>query len=338
MLLDARIEPASPSEVARLAVETERAGFAAVRLSETRHEPFVTAALALAATRRVEVMTEVAIAFARSPTVVAHAAWDLAALGEGRFRLGLGSQVRAHIERRYAATWVSPLGRMREFVQALRALWECWQTGKPLRVEGKFYRLSLMTPFFNPGPVAHPRIPVGLAGVNPAWARLAGELADAFHVHPFHTPAYLREVLLPALQAGLARSGRPRQAVQVVGSVFVVTGRTSQELAALREEVRSQVAFYASTPSYRRVLEHHGWGEVGQRLSQLARLGRWQEMASVVPDEVLQAVAVEASPEEVPRALQERYRGLLDRVAVYSPYRPGDRQLPWEQWAAAFGR
>ena len=338
MKFDARLDPASPSEVPELARAAERAGFDRVRLSETRHEPFVLATLALAATDRIEVGTDVAIAFARSPTAVAHAAWDLAALSRGRFRLGLGSQVRAHIERRYGVAWEKPLGRMREFVQALQALWECWQHGTPLRMEGRYYRLTLMSPFFNPGPIEAPAVPVGLAGVNPGWARLAGEVAQAFHVHPLHTAPYLREVLLPAVEAGLAGAGRPREGFEVVGSVFVVTGDDREELRQAREEVRRQVAFYASTPSYRRVLEHHGWGEVGERLSRLARQGRWSEMAAAVPDEMLQAVAVEAEPPDVPYRILERYSGLLDRVAAYIPYRPGQREHWWASWTAAMRR
>lgn len=334
MKVDAILDPSSPAEVGPLARAAEQAGFDRIRIQETRHEPFVQAALALAATERVEVGTEVAIAFARSPTVVAHAAWDLAALSGGRFRLGLGSQVRAHIERRYGMPWDKPLGRMREFVGALEALWRCWQDGVPLRAEGRFYRLTLMTPFFNPGPIATPRVPVGLAGVNPAWARLAGEVAQAFHVHPLHTPAYLKDVVLPAVEAGLARAGKSRSDFEVVGTVFVITGDDEEERGRQRQAVRQQVAFYASTPSYRRVLAHHGWEEVGQHLSRLARAGRWSEMAGALPDELLQEVAVEADPEELPSRILQRYAGLLDRVALYLPFRPGRWDGWWSHWLA----
>lgn len=329
--VDAILDPASPAEVGLLAKAAEQAGFDRVRIVETRHEPFVLAALALAATQRIEVGTEVAIAFGRSPTVVAHAAWDLAALSGGRFRLGLGSQVRAHIERRYGMQWDRPLARMREFVGALEALWRCWQEGAPLRVEGRFYRLTLMTPFFNPGPIATPRVPVGLAGVNPAWARLAGEVAQAFHVHPLHTLAYLRDVLLPAIDVGLARGGK-RADFEVVGSVFVITGESDEERRSQRQAVRQQVAFYASTPSYRRVLAHHGWDDVGQHLSRMARSGLWSEMANAVPDEMLREVAVDADPEELSSRILERCAGLLDRVALYVPYRPGQRDRWWSRW------
>ncbi|MEW6047616.1 MAG: TIGR03617 family F420-dependent LLM class oxidoreductase [Bacillota bacterium] len=338
MRFDALLDPATPSEVAELAKAAEQAGFGRVRIPETRHEPFVMSALALAATRHIEVGTEVAIAFVRSPTVMAHAAWDLAALGGGRFRLGLGSQVRAHIERRYGMVWDSPVGRMREFVQALEAVWRCWQDGAPLRVDGRYYRLTLMTPFFNPGPIESPAIPVGLAGVNPPWARLAGEVAQAFHVHPLHTPGYLRDVLLPAIGAGLARGGKQRGQFEVVGSVFIITGRDESERAGMRQAVREQVAFYASTPSYRRVLEHHGWGELGERLSQLARAGRWSQMAAVVPDEMLDEVAVEAAPDELAGRIVERYGGMLDRVALYMPFRPSEWSEWWPRWAEGVQR
>ena len=332
MKVDAILDPPSPGHVGELAREAEREGFDRVRIAETRHEPFVMAALALSATQRLEVGTEVAIAFARSPTVVAHAAWDLASASGGRFRLGLGSQVRAHIERRYGMTWDRPLGRMREYVGALDALWRCWQEGTPLRFEGRYYRLTLMNPFFNPGPIETPRVPVGLAGVNPAWAKLAGEVAQAFHVHPLHTAAYLRDVLLPAIEAGLTRAGKARESFEVVGSVFVITGADPDERRARRELVRQQVAFYASTPSYRRVLAHHGLEQVGEELSRLARTGRWQAMAGAVPDELLDLVAVEAEPDALPSRLAERYAGLLDRIAFYLPYRPGEEGGWWGRW------
>lgn len=332
MKVDAILDPASPAEVGPLARAAEQAGFDGVRIQETRHEPFVQAALALAATARIDVATEVAIAFARSPTVVAHAAWDLAALSGGRFRLGLGSQVRAHVERRYGMPWDRPLGRMREYVGALRALWRCWQEGSPLRYEGRYYRLTLMTPFFNPGPIGVPEVRVGLAGVNPAWAALAGEVAQAFHVHPLHTPAYLRDVLLPALADGLSRAGRPRSGFEVVGTVFVVTGDDEDERRRSREAVRRQIAFYASTPSYRRVLAHHGADAVGEELSRLARAGRWSEIGDALPDAVLHEVAVEADPDALPACLVARYAGLLDRIALYLPFRPDEHSRRWSRW------
>lgn len=332
---DVTVDPAGPGELAELAQAAEREGFDRLRIPETRHESFVLSALALSATRTIEVGTEVAIAFARSPTVVAHAAWDLAALGGGRFRLGLGSQVRAHVERRYGMAWERPVRRMREYLQCLQALWECWQAGKPLRVQGEFYRLTLMTPFFNPGPIPTPSVPVGLGGVSPAWARLAGEMAGAFHVHPLHTAAYLREVIMPAIEAGLSRSGRGRDDFELVGSVFVVWGDDDATRAQSRQEVRRQLGFYASTPSYRRVLAHHGWADAGERLSRLARERRWDELAGAVPDGLLREAAVEGAPEEVAVRIRERYGGLLDRVAPYLPYRPGERDDWWRRWLRA---
>lgn len=338
MKFDVLVEPGSPAEVAGAARTAEALGIARLRVQETRHDPFVSSALALAATQRIEVGTEIAVAFARSPTVVALAAWDLAALSGGRFHLGLGSQVKAHIERRYGMVWDRPIGRMREFVQALDALWRCWQEGAPLRVEGRFYRLTLMTPYFNPGPIATPAVRVGLAGVNPSWARLAGEVAGAFHLHPLHTPSYLREVLMPALEEGLARSGRRRSDFELVGTVFAAVGEAREERARQREAVRQQVAFYASTPSYRRVPAHHGRDDVGERLSQLAREGRWDEMASALPDDLLDLIAVEAHPDELADRLLERYGGLLDRVALHLPFQPGEHDAWWARWAERIHR
>lgn len=336
MKLDALVDPRGPQEVARLARAAEELGFARIRIPETRHEPFVMAALALSATDRLEVGTEVAIAFARSPTVVAHAAWDLAALGAGRFRLGLGSQVKAHIERRYGMAWEDPpVARMREFVGAVRAVWGSWQHGTPLVTRGRWYSLSLMTPFFSPGPIAHAAIPIGLAGVGPAWARLAGEVADAFHVHPFHTASYLRDVLVPAARSGLARRARPPAALSMVGSVFVVTGWTGQQRLEAREAVRRQIGFYASTPSYRRVLEHHGMQDAGARLSALARTGRWGELGAAVPEELVREAAVEGQPDEIAALLRQRYGTLLDRIALYLPFRPGEHDRWWADLASA---
>lgn len=309
MRIDYYLPAGFPHEAREHGERAARLVFDGVMASETRHDPFV----ALASARRpgVELGTSVAIAFARSPMVTAMAAWDLAAANP--VVLGLGTQVRVHAVRRLGAEWDPPAPRLRDYVQAVRAIWSAWQTGEPLRYEGEFYRHTLMTPFFDPGPIASPDIPIYVAGVGPAMLRVAGQVADGLHVHPFHTVRYLDEVVRPTVSAAAVAAGRDG-AVSLAASVLVATGRTESEQRAAVDAVRRQIAFYASTPSYRRVLELHGW-DVGVRLSALARRGRWEEMA--VDDEILDEVAVVGSPDQVGVELRRRYEGRLTRIGVY---------------------
>ncbi len=331
MVLDAALPTGSLRQVPETAKLAERLGVGCLWANETRHDPFLPGPLVYAHTRHVAFGTAIAVAFARSPTTLAHTAWDLAEASGGRFILGLGTQVRAHIERRFGMSWPdSPVAKLREQIQAIRTLWRCWQTGEQLSFRGRYYTLTLLSPFFNPGPIPHPKIPIYVAGVNRGLARLAGEVADGFHVHPLHSPGYLRAVVLPAIEDGARRAGRSRGEVTVSASVMIATN--PQE----REYLRSQVAFYASTPSYRTVLALHGWEEVGERLSALARTGRWSEMPQLVTDEMLDAFCVLASPKEVPDVLRARYAGLVDRITPYLPLVPGEREELWRVLAEAF--
>jgi probable F420-dependent oxidoreductase len=304
-------------------------GFAGLWASETKHDAFLPLAVAADATQRIELGTSVAIAFSRSPMVVAQTAWDLQDLSGGRFVLGLGTQVRAHIRRRFSMPWDRPVERLREYIGALRAIWNSFQTDEPLSFEGEFYRHTLMTPFFNPGPIGHPEIPVHVAGVNTGLAALAGELCDGFHVHPFHSPEYVRKIVKPAVARGAQREGRDPERVELATSVFVVTGGSAAEVEEQREKLRAQLAFYASTPTYRTVLETHGWEDAGERLGKLARDKQWDEMPGLITDEMLHAFAVEAAPDEIGPALRDRYEGLIDRVALYLPFMPGERDTFW---------
>ena len=342
MLLDAALAPTSLSQIPALARAAESIGFSAVWTTETQHDPFLPLALAAEHTARLHFGTAVAIGFARSPMTLAHTAWDLAAQSGGRFILGLGTQVKAHVERRFGMPWPeSPVGKLRELVLALRAIWNGWQTDERLNFRGEYFKLTLMSPFFNPGPIEHPRIPVFIAGVNTGLARLAGEVCDGFHVHPYHSPAYLREVLRPAIAAGAVKAGRAPSEIQVAGSVFVVASDASQE----REFVRSQIAFYASTPSYRSVLAHHGWERAGEELSALAARGQWEAMPALITDEMLHTFAV-AAPSQTPfrglaalaAPLKERYAGLLDRITLYRPFAPGEDDAGWRALAAEMQR
>jgi probable F420-dependent oxidoreductase len=315
-------------EIARAA---EAMGFDTLWGTETMHDPFLPGALVAEHTQRLAYGTAVAIAFARSPATLAYTAWDLAQTSQGRFILGLGTQVKAHIERRFGMPWPdSVVGKLREQIEAMRAFWNTWQSGAPLNFRGEYYQIRLMSPFFNPGPIRYPDVPIYIAGVNTGLARLAGETAQGFLVHPFHTPRYLSETLLLAIQQGLAKAGRDRSAFKISVTAFAVTS-AEEDLF-----VRSQIAFYASTPSYRAVMDLHGWGEVAERLSELARTGRWMEMPALISDEILRTFAVVVSPGDLPGALHERYANLADRLGLYLPFVPGQRDEFWQMLVAAF--
>jgi probable F420-dependent oxidoreductase len=298
----------------RIARAVEDIGFDGLWTSETQHEPFLPLALASEHTSRIELGTAIAVAFARSPTLLAHTAWDLASASRGRFILGLGTQVKAHIERRFGMTWESPAPKLREMILAMRALWDCWQNDTKLNFRGEFYKLTLMSPFFNPGPIEYPQIPIYIAGVNEHLCRVAGELCQGFHVHPFHTTQYLRELVLPSIARGAQAANRASADVQLSSSIFIATDE------AEREAVRAQISFYASTPTYRAVLETHGWGAVGEKLGALAARGKWDEMPALVSDDLLHEVAIVAPRDEIPARVKERYTGLLDRIAFYKPF------------------
>jgi len=323
-------------DVPEAARAAEALGFDGLWVGEIQHDPFQVLALAAEHTGRIELGTAVAIAFARSPAVLAYSAWDLAALSGGRFNLGLGTQVKAHIERRFGMRWEAPVPKLREAIQGIRAFWACWQHGTRLNQRGRFYTFTLMTPFFNPGPIEHPAIPIYIAGVNARLCRLAGEVADGFHVHPFHTREYLQQVILPNVLAGAAVSGRGRGDIQLATAAFAIVGESEAERARVREEVRRQVAFYGSTPSYRAVWAHHGWEATGERLSALAARGQWAEMPGAISDEQLNAFAVSGTWEEVAVRLQAKYAGLLDRLALYQPFIPGRDEAGWQRFIVAF--
>ncbi len=324
MLFDAVLPPVSLDRVAEIARLAETLGFDALWTNETLHDPFLPGVLIAEHTRRLRFGTAVAISFARSPANLAYTAWDLAQASQGRFMLGLGTQVKAHIERRFGQTWpASPVNRLREQIAAVRAFWHAWQTGEPLNFRGETYKLTLMTPFFNPGPIQYPDIPVYIAGVNTGLARLAGETADGFHTHVFHTPRYLTEVLLPAIRLGAQSASREASCVKIAVTAFVVT--STQEAALARQ----QIAFYASTPSYRPVMALHGWEGAAEDLSGLAARGRWAEMPGLVNDEMLDAFAVTAEQSKLAQKLIERYSSLADRLALYLPFKPGERDAFW---------
>ncbi len=320
MLLDAGMRDYDLRTVPEYARKVEAIGYHCLWTSETQHDPFLPLAVALTTTSSLKMGTSIAVAFPRSPMVIAYTAWDIQRASSGRFILGLGSQVRAHNQRRFSVKFESPGPKLREVVLALRAIWECWQQGTPLRFRGKFYNFDLMTPFFNPGPIEHPKIPVFIAGVNHYMCRMAGEVCDGLHVHPFHTPKYLREYVHPAVEEGLRASGRSRQDFSHATASFVVLGDTQRERAQNAEAVRQQIAFYASTRTYEPVLAAHGWEGIVPELHQKSLDGDWKAMARLITDEMLDAIAVSGTYESVGTKLRERYAGLVDRITLYQPY------------------
>lgn len=317
MKVDFYLPPGGLGAVGGRAAWAKRVGFDGLFTADTGHEPFLPIVRAAEAAPGLDYGTAIAVAFARSPMVVAQTGWDLASFTGGRFLLGLGTQIKPHIERRFSMPWGSPVRKMGEFIAALRAIWATWQDDEPLRFKGEFYAFTLMTPFFDPGPIDHPEVPVYLAGVGPAMSRLAGEVCDGYHVHPFHSVRYLEDVTFPAMDEGAAKAGRSRADVEMVSTVFVVTGRDEAELDGMRSSVKQQIAFYASTPAYRGMLETHGW-DFGPTLTAMSKRGEWAAMADVIPDEAVAEVAVEAPIDELGSAVAARYRGVLDRVGFYA--------------------
>jgi probable F420-dependent oxidoreductase len=320
MILDVGMSDYDLQAVPEYARKVEAVGYGCLWTSETQHDPFLPLSVAATATSSIKLGTSIAVAFPRSPMVIAYTAWDLQKASAGRFILGLGSQVRAHNQRRFSVKFESPGPKLREVVMALRAIWDCWQKGTPLKFQGEFYHFDLMTPFFNPGPIAHPKIPVFIAGVNRYMCRMAGEVCAGLHVHPFHTPKYLREHVHPAVEEGLRASGRSRQDFEYATSSFVIVGDTERERAENAEAARQRIAFYASTRTYEPVLAAHGWEAVGPELHQKSLEGDWKGMARLISDEMLDTVAVSGTYESIGKKLRERYAGLLDRISLYQPY------------------
>ncbi len=335
MKFDAGLNPGSLRDVPALAQAIETLGFDGVWTSETAHNPFLPLTHIAAHTQRVQLGTSIAVAFPRSPMVMAQLAWDLAEQSEGRFLLGLGTQVKPHIVRRFSTVWDSPGPRLRDYIMALHAIWECWQKNRPLKYKGDFYEFSLMTPFFAPAPLKQPDIPIYIAGVNAYLCKLAGELCQGFHVHPFHTTRYLREVILPNIEQGTASVGRKRSDVEMTCAIFVVTGADEKEIEANKGMIKAQIAFYASTPNYQTVLELHGWDGMSAQLTAMSKEGRWLEMADLITDEMLHEFAVVAPHDQLATRVRERYEGLLDRIAYYFPFEAGANGAQEALWRDA---
>jgi probable F420-dependent oxidoreductase len=338
MKLDTMLDARGLAQAADDARAAEEMGFDGLWSVEAQHDPFLPLAVAAPATRRLSLGTAIALAFPRSPMILAYTAWDLQKYSGGRFILGLGTQVKGHNERRFSVKWESPGKRLREVILALRAIWDCWQNGTKLDFQGEFYQHTLMTPFFSPGPIEHPHVPIFIAGVNPYVARLAGELADGFHVHPFHSPKFLRERLIPDIETGAAKAGRTRAALELSTQAFLAIGESRAEIAEIRERIRQQISFYASTRAYQPVLDVHGWSEVSQRLGRLAAHGDWQKMPAEISDEMIDAFSLAGTPDEIAEKLSQRYDGLLDRVSPYFPPATAQDRQRWRAIVGSFHR
>jgi probable F420-dependent oxidoreductase len=302
--------------------KAEDLGFGALWAAETKHDGFLPLAVAATSTTRMRLGTAIAIAFARSPMSLAQIGWDLQKASGGRFTMGLGTQVKAHNERRFSVKWEPPGPRLREVVEALRAIWHTWQTQASLNFQGKSYRFDLMTPFFDPGPIEHPHIPIYLAGVNPYMARLAGEVAEGLHIHSFHSAKYLREVLHPAVAEGLHRAGRSRLDFTFRASTMVIVGDTREEIEKQKQAVKQQIAFYASTRTYAPVLAAHGLDDLSPRLHAKSLEGDWKSMADLISDAMLEDFAVIGSWADIGPRIRERYAGLYDRTQLYPSFAP----------------
>ncbi|MCZ6874360.1 MAG: TIGR03617 family F420-dependent LLM class oxidoreductase [bacterium] len=336
MKLDTQMTYTSFNAITQAAQRFERMGFDGVWTFEAAHDPFLPLALTVAATERLEVGTNISVAFGRSPFTMAQVAWDLQQASQGRFHLGLGTQVRAHVERRFSMPFEHPAARVTDYIRCLRAIWDTFQNDAHPSYQGPFYHFKLMNPFFNPGPIKQPHIPIYLAGVNPRMCRAAGEVADGFHVHPMHSAGYLRDVVRPALDAGARLNNRTVDDIELYAPVFAVSGETQAEMDAAEQDVRQQIAFYGSTPNYRVLLEYHGYGSIGKELNDLMRKGDMAAMPKLVPDELLEQVAVVASPAQLPSKLRQRYEGVLQRVSLYFPISATEPETKWQQFAAAF--
>jgi probable F420-dependent oxidoreductase len=319
MQLDAYGASLALEDTGPVARRVEELGFSGMWFTESKRPPFLSCAVATTVTSSITLGTAIAVAFPRSPMITAQSAWELGRASRGRFSLGLGSQVKAHIERRFSMPFEHPGPKLREYVLALRAIWRAFQGEEPLAFEGDFYRFSLLTDFFSPGPSDYPDIPISIAGVNRGMARLAGEVCDGFHVHPFHSRRYLEEVVRPAIHEGATKNGRDPGACEIFCPVFTIVGDTESECADQREAVRRQISFYGSTRTYRPVFDLHDWGDASEQLHRLMAKGDHDGMAAVITDEMLDAYAVTATWDDLAASLVRRYDGLADRVFPYGP-------------------
>lgn len=321
-------EDMSPADIAAHACRAEAMGYDGLNVPDAVHDGFLLSAMALNATKTLKVGTAVLVAFPRSPMNVAIAAWDLQQMSGGRFELGLGTQVKGNIEKRYSTPWTAPVPRMREYIQSLRAIFVAFQTGSPLNYVGEHYQFTRLQPFFNPGPIEHPDIPIYMGAVGPLMTTLAGEVSDGMITHPTNTPPrYIREVALPRLQKGADRLARDLSEIKLILGALVATGKDQQTVLAEREKQRSLLGFLYSTPSYWPSLALFGWEDRGEQLLQLTREGRWQDMSKLIDDEMLDQFVPSGGYEEIVEVMKQRYGGLSTMINFPLPEDPKDDGL-----------
>jgi probable F420-dependent oxidoreductase len=332
--IDAALTTTQLLDVPDAASRIESSGYDGLFTFEGTHDPFFPLLLAAEHTERVELTTAVAIAFARNPMTLAQVAYDLQLASHGRFNLGLGTQIKPHIEKRFSMPWSKPVERMRELVLAIRAIWECWHEGTRLKFSGEFYRHTLMTPFFNPGPNPFGLPRIFLGGVGPRMTEVAGEVADGFMVHPFSTATFMRETTVPALERGLATSNRSRADLEVAFPLMAIIADDEETISKAREAMRPRLAFYGSTPAYRIVLETHGWGDLQGELNRLSKEGDWKTMNSLITDDVIDEFVVQSGPDDFASVVRARYGDMVQRVSFDTPDRLGSE--PVERVLAGF--
>jgi probable F420-dependent oxidoreductase len=313
--VDSGVMAATLDEIGSRAKELEDIGYDGLLTAETSHDPFFPALIAAEHTSRIEIGTGIAVAFARNPMNLASIGYDLQMFSEGRFILGLGSQIKAHIEKRFSMPWSHPAARMREFILAMRAIWRCWNEGEKLDFRGDFYTHTLMTPFFNPGPSPYGLPNIVLGGVGPRMTEVAGEVADGFMIHPFSTVKFMRETTLPALERGLTRAGRGRADIEIAFPVMIVVADTDEQRAKNMTAMRSRLAFYGSTPAYKPVLDAHGWGDLQPELNTRSKRGDWGGMAGLITDEMVDEICVVGTTDELPDLIHARYGDIVDRIS-----------------------
>ena len=315
------------SKVPEAARRAEAMGYNGVFTPETGHDPFLAHALAAEHTTTLELGTAVAIAFPRSPMATAQIAWDLSKQSNGRFTVGLGTQVKGHIVRRYGMDWTPPGPRLREYILMMRAIWDSWQNGTRPSFEGKSYRYTLTSPFFNPGPIEHPNVPVHISAINPYNCRLVGELCDGIKLHGFNTPKYFNEVIRPNIEKGAKKAGRDPKDIEICGLGFVITGPDQEAVEKAMAPVRQQIAFYGSTRTYKPVLDIEGWGDLNQELFSLSLEGKWQDMATRITDDMLEEFAIIGTYDEIVKKIKEKSAGIIDRLSFAIPvHTPDDEE------------
>lgn len=292
----------------------EADGYDGVGTAEMNHDPFMPLLLAAEHSKNIELATGIAVAFARSPMILANLGHDLNSYSKGRFTMGLGSQIRPHITKRFSMPWGAPAAQMKELIQAMRAIWANWYEGEPLRFEGKYYNHTLMTPAFTPEDKEYGAPKVTLAAVGPVMTEVAGEVADGLIIHPFSNEKYIREVTLPAVERGLAKSGRSREDFQISYTPFIISGKDEQTFEKTKAEVKGRVSFYGSTPAYKNVLGVHGWGEMQIELNKMSKQGQWKEMAELVTDDMLKVFGVMGEPKDIVGEIKSRYGDIVDRT------------------------